>query len=110
MKRWILSKLVTPKRVRKVIASVLSWLIYKCIVKGTWDVIATFPSWLRKIADFIENWNATELPKDKDKLIADLVADAVTDEAVDKLLDSVTAMRVLENKERQEAQARLEMK
>lgn len=107
MKRLLISWLVTPKRARKWIACILSWIIYRCILKGTWGVISALPTWLRKIADFIEGWNATDLPKEKDKLIADLVADAVTDEAVDRLLERVTALQL---EAKQAAQARLETK
>ena len=92
MKRWILSKIITPKRARKLIASVLSWLIYRCIVNGAWDALSATTKWLRKLADFIDGWNSTDLPAEKDKLIADLVADAVTDEMVDKLVDTVAAL------------------
>lgn len=107
MKKLLISWLVTPKRARKWIACILSWIIYRCILKGTWDVISALPTWLRKIADFIDGWNATELPKEKDRLIADLVADAVTDEAVDRLLDRVTALQV---EEQRVLETRLEMK
>lgn len=93
MKKWILSKIVTPKRVRKIVASVISWLIYRAIVRGTWDIVLEVARWMRKLADFIEGWNVAELPADKDKLIADLVGEAITDEAVDKLLEHVAAMR-----------------
>lgn len=94
MKRWILSKIITPKRARKLIAGVLSWLIYRCIVRGAWDVLSATTVWLRKLADFIDSWNETELPAEKDRLIADLVADAVTDELVDRLVDTVSALQV----------------
>lgn len=93
MKKWILSKIITPKRVRKIVASVISWLIYRAIVRGTWDIVLEVARWMRKLADFIEGWNVAELPADKDKLIADLVGEAITDEAVDKLLEHVAAMR-----------------
>lgn len=93
MKKWILSKIITPKRVRKIVASVISWLIYRAIVRGTWDIVLEVARWMRKLADFIEGWNVAELPADKDKLVADLVGDAITDEAVDKLLEHVAAMR-----------------
>lgn len=94
MKRWILSKIITPARARKCIASVLSWLIYRCIVNGAWDALSSTTRWLRRIADFIDGWNETDLPAEKDKMIADLVADAVTDEMVDRLVDTVAALRV----------------
>lgn len=93
MKRWILSKIITPKRARKLIASVLSWLIYRCIVNGAWDALSATTKWLRKLADFIDGWNSTDMPAEKDKLIVDLVADAVTDEMVDRLVDTVAALK-----------------
>lgn len=92
IKRFFLSLLVTPERVRKVIAHVLAWLIHWCVDRGAWDAVSTFPKWLRKLADFIEQWNNTELPAEQDYLLADLVADAVTDEDVDSLLGTVSAM------------------
>ena len=92
MKKWLLSLFLTPKRVRKVVANVISWLIYQSIAKGAWGTVLSCTAWLRKLADFIESWNATVLPKDKDQLISDLVAEAITDEAVDKLLERVAAM------------------
>lgn len=94
MKQWFISLLITPKRVRKLIACVISWLLHKCIQSGAWDVVSEFPIWLRKLAAFIDKWNAVELPEDKDKLIADLVADAVTDDAVDTLIERVAALEV----------------
>jgi len=94
MKRWFLSKVITPERARKMIACALSWLIYHCIMRGAWDVMTAMSVWLRKIADFIDSWNSAELPAEKDRLIADLVADAVTDELVDRLVDTVAALRV----------------
>ena len=93
MKKWILSWFVTPKRVRKVVASVVSWLIYRAIVRGTWDIVLEVARWMRRLADFIEGWDAATLPADKDKLIADLVGAAITDEAIDKLLERVAAMK-----------------
>ena len=93
MKKWILSKIVTPTRVRKVVAGVLSWLIYTAVAKGAWDVVRSVARWMRKLADFIESWSATELPSDKDHMLYDLVADAITDEAVDLLVERVAAMR-----------------
>lgn len=94
MKRLLISWIVTPKRARKLIAKVLSWLILRCVLKGTWDVVSALPVWLRKLADFIERWNETELTEERDRLIADLVSDAVTDEAVDKLIDRISAMKM----------------
>lgn len=93
MKRWILSKLVTPTRVRRVVAGVLSWLIYTAIAKGTWDAVRAVAAWMRKLADFVESWSTAGLPEEKDRLLYDLVSGAITDEAVDKLLDRVAAMR-----------------
>lgn len=93
MKRWLLSKLITPTRARRLIAGVLSWLIYRCMARGAWDALSAMTAWLRKIADFIDGWNETDLPEEKDRLIADLVAEAVTDEMVDKLVDTVSAMK-----------------
>lgn len=92
LKRWLLSKVITPARVRKIIASALSWLICRCIMNGAWDALSATTAWLRKLADFIDGWNSTDLPAEKDKLIADLVADAVTDDLVDKLVDTVAAL------------------
>lgn len=94
MKRWLISLIVTPKRARSTIAHVVSWLLELCIMKGMWDVVSEFPKWLRRLADFIDRWNESTLPEDKDHLIADLVKDAVTDEAVDKLVDAISAMEV----------------
>ena len=93
IKRWLLSKLITPSRVRRIIASALSWLMGYCIVHGAWESISATTAWLRRIADFVDRWNETELPADKDRLIADLVADAVTDDMVDRLVDTVSAMK-----------------
>lgn len=93
MKKWVLSWFVTPARVRKIVASVVSWLIYRAIVRGTWDTVLVVARWMRRLADFLESWDATDLPADKDKLIADLVGTAITDEAVDKLLERVAAMK-----------------
>lgn len=92
MKRWLVSRLVTPGRVRRLIALALSWLIGKCVVSGAWDAVSTFPSWLRRLADFIERWNLVDAPDERERLLADLVADAVTDEQVDRLIDEVAAM------------------
>lgn len=93
MKKWVLSWFVTPKRVRKVVAGVVSWLIYRAIARGTWGVVLEVARWMRRLADFIEQWDVADLPADKDKLIADLVGSAITDEAVDKLLERVAAMK-----------------
>ena len=93
MKKLLISWLVTPKRVRKLIAKAVSWFLYRCMIKGAWDVISTFPRWLRRLADFIDQWNATELPEDKDRLITELVVDAITDEDIDKLLAQLTAVK-----------------
>lgn len=93
MKKWILSWFVTPKRVRKVVAGVVSWLIYRAIVRGTWDMVLEVARWMRRLADFLEGWDAATLPADKDKLIADLVGAAITDEAIDKLLERIAAMK-----------------
>ena len=94
MKRWILSKLITPKRARRMIACAVSWLMFHCMARGAWDVLSATTAWLRRLADFIDAWNATELPADKDRLIADLVAGAVTDEMVGRLVDTVSALQV----------------
>jgi hypothetical protein len=94
MKRWFLSKVITPERARKLIACALSWLIYRCMVRGTWDAISATTAWLRKIADFVDSWNSIELPAEKDRLIADLVADAVTDDLVNRLVDTVSELQV----------------
>lgn len=93
MKKWIISWFVTPTRVRKIVASVVSWLIYRAIVRGTWDTVLAVAHWMRRLADFLESWDAAGLPADKDKLIADLVGTAITDEAVDKLIEHVAAMK-----------------
>lgn len=92
VKRALISWFVTPDRARRAIASVVSWLLCRCMASGAWDAVSTFPKWLRKLADFIDAWNATELPADKDELILDLVKDAITDEDVDRLVDEVAAM------------------
>lgn len=96
MKRWILSKIITPARVRRIVAGVLSWLIYMAIEKGTWDAVRAVAAWMRKLADFIESWSTAGLPEEKDRLLSDLVSDAITDEAVDRLVDRVAAMRAEE--------------
>jgi hypothetical protein len=93
VKKWVLSWFVTPKRVRKVVAGVVSWLIYRAIVRGTWDMVLEVARWMRRLADFLESWDAADLPADKDKLIADLVGSAITDEAVDKLVERIAAMK-----------------
>ncbi len=93
MKRWLISKLVTPRRTRKLIALALSWLISKCVASGAWDAVSAFPSWLRRLADFIEQWDTVSAPDTREQLLADLVADAVTDEQVDRLIDVVSAMK-----------------
>lgn len=93
MKKWLLSKVITPTRARRIIACALSWLIYRCMVRGTWDALSSITVWLRKLADFIDNWNSTDLPAEKDRLIADLVSEAVTDEMVGRLVDTVSAMQ-----------------
>lgn len=93
MKKWLLSKLVTPTRVRKIVASVVSWLIYGAIARGIWDSVLDVARWMRHLADFIESWDKADLPVDKDKIISELVSKAITDEAVDKLLERVAAMR-----------------
>lgn len=92
MKKWLLSKIVTPSRVRRLVAAALSWLIYWCMARGTWDAVSAVTAWIRRLADFIDSWNATSLPAEKDRLVADLVAHAVTDEAVDLLVERVAAM------------------
>lgn len=93
MKRWLLSKIITPTRVRKIVARVVSWLICTAIARGSWDSVLSVARWMRRFTDFIEQWTAAELPKDKDQVISDLVSEAITDEAVDRLVDSVAAMR-----------------
>jgi hypothetical protein len=93
VKKWVLSWFVTPTRVRKIVASVVSWLIYRAIVRGTWDTVLSVARWMRRLADFLESWDATDLPAAKDKLIADLVGSAITDESVDKLIERVAAMK-----------------
>ncbi len=93
VKRWLVSKVVTPRRVRKLIALALSWLIAKCVASGAWDAISTFPSWLRRLATFIEEWDSTHAADSREQLLADLVADALTDEQVDGLIDRVAAMK-----------------
>ena len=93
MKKWILSLILTPKRVRKVVANVVSWLIYYSTAKGTWNTVLSCAAWLRRLADFIESWDRADFPEDKDRLIADLVSEAITDEAVDRLVERVAAMK-----------------
>lgn len=93
MKKWLLSKLVTPKRVRKIVASVVSWLIYGAIARGIWDSVLDVAKWMRHFADFIESWDKADLPEDKDKIISELVSRAITDEAIDMLLEKVVAMK-----------------
>ena len=93
MKKWLLSKLVTPKRVRKIVASVVSWLIYGAIARGIWDSVLDVAKWMRHLADFIESWDKADLPEDKDKIISELVSRAITDEAIDRLLERVVAMK-----------------
>ena len=92
MKKWLLSKLITPTRVRRLVATALSWLIYWCMARGAWDAVSAATAWIRRLADFIDSWNATSLSEEKDRLVADLVARAVTDEAVDSLVERVAAM------------------
>jgi hypothetical protein len=93
VKKWLLSKIVTPSRVRRLVAAALSWLIYWCMARGAWDAVSAATAWIRRLADFIDSWNATSLPEEKDRLVADLVARAVTDEAVDRLVERVAAMK-----------------
>ena len=93
MKRWLISKFITPKRVRSAVACFISWLMHYAIAKGTWSSVLDVARWMRKLASFIESWDASDLPADKDRLLADLVGEAITDEAVDKLVDCVSAMK-----------------
>ncbi len=92
MKKWLLSKLITPTRVRRLVATALSWLIYWCMARGAWDAVSAATAWIRRLADFIDSWNAAGPLEEKDRLVADLVARAVTDEAVDSLVERVAAM------------------
>lgn len=92
MKRMLISWLVTPKRVRSLVCCGVSLLMSYAVQRGAWDVISSFSSWVRRIADFIDKWNAIELPSGKERMIADLVADAVTDEAVSRLVDTVASL------------------
>lgn len=94
MKRLLISWIVTPERVRKLVCRAVSWLMSYCMVSGAWDTITSFSKWLRRVADFIDKWNDTELPDGKDALIADTVSDAISDERVNTLIDIVSAMGV----------------
>lgn len=93
MKKWLLSLFVTPKRVRSIVVIAVSCLIYKAVDSGVWDSVLSVSRWMRRLADFIEDWNGSNLPADRDRLLADLVAGAITDEAVDRLLERVAAFR-----------------
>ena len=93
MKKWLISKVITPTRARRIIACALSWLIYRCMARGTWDALSSIAAWLRKLADFVDNWNSTDLPAEKDGPIAERGAEAVTDEMVGRLVDTVSAVQ-----------------
>lgn len=98
MKKWIKTKLigllVTPDRVRRLIAAGISWFMSWCCMQEAWEAVSALPKWLRKLADLIDSWNGTELSPIKDELVADLVKEAITDEQVDLLVDRISSMSV----------------
>lgn len=93
IRRFLLKLAVTPDRVRTLVARILSWFLLWATETKAWDAVSLLPKWLRRLADFIECWNAAELPADRDRLVSDLTRYAVTDEAVDRLIDTVVGLR-----------------
>lgn len=93
IRRFLLRLAVTPERARSLIARVLSLFLAWATETRAWDAVSLLPRWLRRLADFIDCWNAAELPADKDRLISELVKYAVTDAAVDRLIDTVVGLR-----------------
>lgn len=89
IRRFVLKMVVTPARVRRIIAGAVSWFLQWATASKAWDAVSLLPKWLRRLADFIECWNATDLPEDRDALIAWLVRYAVTDAGVDRLIDTI---------------------
>lgn len=92
MKRLLLRLIVRPDRVRKLIARTVSAFMQWAADTRAWDAVSALPRWLRRLADFIDGWNAAELPADKDRLISELVRYAITDEAVDRLMETVVGL------------------
>ena len=93
-KRWVVSLVITPDRVRKAVAFLVSWLLVRVSATRTWDSVSSFTCWLHRMADFLDKWNATDLPDDKDRLVADLVKRALTDDDVSRLIDMVTSIEL----------------
>lgn len=89
IRRLFLKIAVTPSRTRRLIAGLISWFLQWATASKAWDAVSLLPKWLRRLADFIECWNAADLPEDKDRLIAELVKYAITDEAVGRLIDTI---------------------
>lgn len=97
LRRLFLGLAVTPARVRRIIAGVVSWFLQWATTSKAWDAVSLMPRWLRRLADFIDCWNAAELPEDKDALIAELVRYAVTDEGVERLIDAIAGFEAKAN-------------
>lgn len=94
IRKFFLKLAVTPERSRSLIARVLSLFLQWATETRAWDAVSQLPKWLRLMADFIDRWNATELPEDKDRLIAGLVKRALTDEDVGRLIDEIAALEM----------------
>lgn len=92
VKRFLLRMLITPARARGLVVRVVSAVMLKAKAHDTWDMVSSFSAWLRKIADFLDRYNAAELPGAQDEVIADLVRSAITDDMVDRLIERVSAL------------------
>lgn len=92
IRRFLLKLAVTPKRVRSLIARAISLFLRWATETKAWDAVSQLPKWLRLLADFIDCWNETELPENKDRLIAEMVKRALTDEGVGRLIDEIAAL------------------
>ena len=92
IRRFLLLRTVTPERVRALVVRVISWFLQWATAKKAWGSVSQLPKWLRLLADFIDHWNATTIPENKDRLIADLVKKALTDEGVGRLIDEIAVL------------------
>ena len=92
IRRCLLKLTVTPQRVRSVIARAISLFLRWATETKAWGSVSQLPKWLRLLADFIDRWNATTIPENKDRLIADLVKKALTDEGVGRLIDEIAVL------------------
>lgn len=89
IRRFFLKVAVTPERTRRIVGGTISAFLQWAIETKAWDAVSRLPKWLRSLADFIDRFNESELPEERDRLIAELVKYAITDEAVGRLIDTI---------------------